>query len=161
MHRRAIPMVLLSIGALFLGVASADNQEISELESNFSSTKFRIIHEVAEIPRDVQTKLYSVTGAEIADFGEQWNSTDLLYPGAPTAQHLFTGVTDAIAAVAFRTGGFGGATLRLLLTKWQADWFCLYDVLIPDNIADSMGSMQQLFPPHKASKLNCRRVDDT
>ena len=150
---------LLCLAALPLSVVLAEEYEVTELERDFASADLRIIHRASDISIDVREKLFSITGQTIADFGEQWNSTDVLYADQPTAQHLFTGESDVVAAVAFQTGGYGGATLRLLVTRRQADWFCLYYVPLKERIADSLEFLQHLFPLQEGSKLKCRLVE--
>ncbi|MDJ0760709.1 MAG: hypothetical protein QNJ19_15035 [Woeseiaceae bacterium] len=138
-------------------VVWAEDYEVADLEADFAKADLRIINKTADIPLDTQEKLFSITGENIADFGEYWNSTDMLYAGTPTVQHLFSGESDLVAAVAFRTGGWGGASLRLLLARRQSEWFCLYYLPVQERIADSMLFIQNLFPSRNNSKLNCLR----
>ena len=157
--RQTIIALWLGFATATAGAESTVDYEVHELERDFARAELRIVNETADISIDVREKLLSVNRRGIADFGEYWNSTDVDHGTVPRAQHLFTGESDAVAAVAYRTGGIQGATLRLLLTRRQADWFCIYYVPRRESIIDTMNFIQQLFPPGEGSQLSCRRVD--
>ncbi len=150
--------ILICLLASPLCVALAEDFEIAELEKDFAAAEFHIVNRAIDISLDIRDKLFSIGGRGIADFGERWNPTDVMHPDVPTAQHLFTGESDVVAAVAFRTGGYAGVSLNLLVARRQSDWFCLYHVPLKEQIVDSMDFLQQLFPPQDGSKLKCRRV---
>ena len=109
---------------------STPDTEIAELESRFSSTDpgvFRILRTSFELP-SVPLRLLKREAYEgrLAEWGERWNSTDVIGGDQATAQHVLSWISGSTTLIVFRTGGFGGSTTNLLLFDSASPVYCMY-----------------------------------
>lgn len=122
MSRIAVALLILVIPLC------VHSQSIAVLERNFvSDPDHEIVYRVAELPEDVKRKLYAETGPRIANYGQFYNTTDLVDSDYPSAQHRFSLVSENTAAVLYRRGGGRAHTQNLLLIARDSTGFnCVY-----------------------------------
>lgn len=102
----------------------------ARLESLFSSESmqsFLIVREASALPAAVHALLAAnVHFGGIAEWGEDWNTTDVVSQDRPTAQHVISFVSNRASAVVYQSGGIGGPRTNLLLTHASHDVFCVF-----------------------------------
>jgi hypothetical protein len=162
MSLRALTYLALIILLLTGRQGAAQEAEIAELEKAFAEADLRIINTLSDVPDDVIAALCPKDKCNFSDFGEWWNTTDVIYGDEPRAQHLYTGISDAIAAVVYQTGGLAGPGQTLLLMNRHSHWSCRYGIPRRFGIVDNMSWIKQLFPLTKGSPLKChlRQIKD-
>ena len=136
--------------------------EIARLEQIFVSTEpsaFRVVHTSAELPAKSLEILSRWFPRGLAEWGEPWNSGDVIDDDQPTGQHVVSWVSGSTTLVVLNRGGITGQHPDLLLTDTTMPIYCHYR-LRPTSVPStpSIDSMQNLFRPGRArddSKLQC------
>lgn len=141
---------------LWHGVSLAEEPDIAALFRDFSEAEFQIINRFADLPRDVYTTICGESECNIAEFGESWNTTDLIGDElGPLWQHRFSGVSEDFAAVVYQLGGIAGPHTYLYLMRRKSDWACRYSVPPRFSDAHSIASFQWLLSPSPLKSLEC------
>ena len=139
--------------------AYADDDPVSELESDFASAELKIVNKLSELPSDAYSKLCHRTKCRIVDFGRWWNSSDMFGNDEPLFQHLFTGVSNTVVAIVFQRGGIAGRSSQLMLMRRDSDWYCVYGIPWPEELVNNMKFLQGVFPPPAGSTMKCHVID--
>ena len=95
-----------------------------------SAASFSTVRETVELPAEVHSMLVaSVPLGGVAEWGDDWNSGDVVSSDRPMAQHIVSFVSERVSAVVFRTGGITRANMNLLLTDASSPVYCVYSSL--------------------------------
>jgi hypothetical protein len=139
-------------------------EEVRHLEGLFSSEEvsvFRVIHTSDELPSRALAMLKSVVSrGSLAEWGEGWNSTDILSKDEPMARHVVSWVSSSITVTVFQTGGFG-VTTNLLLTDVAERIYCVYGLGRKDPSVSLEGAQWLLRPNRRygVPKPECHPYD--
>jgi hypothetical protein len=137
------------------------------LESLFareSKTAFRIVREAGALPSDVHSMLMaSVPFGNVAEWGEDWDSGDIVSRDRPMAQHVVSFISGNVSMVIFRSAGIGGPMTNVLLTGNPSPAYCVLQHVWED--IPTMLTLTWLQTSARYQKLskagsNCRAKDD-
>ena len=153
----------LVVSLLFLAPeyldASENDDEVTNLERAFLRSSLEVIHETEDLPGDAGLVLRSQPHATgIADLGEVWNSTDLITQDQPMVRHLFSGISDEVAAIVYQSGGYRAPMVFLLLMNRKSDWYCKYVIGTGFRPSLSLETIRHLFRDPTGEKLSCDRL---
>jgi len=154
---RTLSLLFLVSLAMVTARGATQEEEIEALEKKFYDSDLEIRRTLSEVPDDVLELLCTSFKCNFSDFGDWWNQTDVIYGDEPLGQHLYTGLSESIAAVLYQRGGMAGPHRTLMLMNRDSDWACLYGIPGRYGIVDNMRVIQKaLFPPPKGSTFKCR-----
>jgi hypothetical protein len=92
-----------------------------------AAADLEVINRISDVPPDVVQIFRSVVPWEsMANWGEAWNETDVLDPGEPISQHVFSGVSKDVAVVVFQSGGIVGRNTNVVVARRGVPGFCHY-----------------------------------
>jgi hypothetical protein len=133
-----------ALAALFLAGAPALAQPaspIARIERAFvESPDLELVHEIKNLPPDVVEAFRSLAHWErMAEWGQDWNSTDAIEGNEPLSQHVFSAVSATLAVVVFQSGGQARTTNVLVAERGQPG-LCHYR--IGDALPRSIGSLR-------------------
>ena len=138
-------------------VADERKDKIDSLEQAFATSVLEVIQKTGALPEDVFAILRSqLPSHKIAEFGEHWNPTDNVGNNVPIFRHIFSGVSNEIAAVAYQSGGHRVPMVFMLLMKRNSDWYCEFDITSRFDLTISIEMLPYLFQDQTESKPNCR-----
>jgi hypothetical protein len=137
---------------LFLGLGLASSvpaqQRLTpegEIERAFAQAdNLEVINRISDLPPDVISVFRSVVRWDfMADWGEAWNSTDVVSHGDLVQQHVFSAISEAVVVVVFQAGGIGGTHTNVAVAQRDLPGFCLYQ--IGDVLPREISTIQYAF----------------
>jgi hypothetical protein len=136
---------ILGVGLVSSVPAQERLTPTGEIERAFAQADdLEIINRISDLPPDVISVFRSVARWDsMADWGETWNSTDVVSQGDLVQQHVFSGISEAVVAVVFQSGGIVGTHTILVVAQRDRPGFCLY--LIGDVLPSEMSFIQYAF----------------
>jgi len=140
--------------AVFLFLAAGTSVEAQEFDDDIERIErafvdaddLVIVNRIEDLPSDVIDLFERLASWEsMANWGERWSSGDVLFEGIKDRQHVYSAISDTVAAVLFQRGGFSGARLYLLVAERGTPGICQYSMgrEVPDVMAwvrEAMGS---------------------
>ena len=132
-----IGLVLAAFGASTY--AQSADSEIERIEAEIAgASEFEIFQKLGDIPPDVIDAFrLTVLWDRMAEWGEPWNTGDVIREGDQHRQHVFSAVSPTVAVVVFRTGGWVVST-RIAVAERSTPGLCEYNggERIPDSISE-------------------------
>jgi hypothetical protein len=136
--RQVLASILLVVAVSSAGAQENDG-EIERIERAFiGADDLAIVNRIEDLPSDVIDRFEPLARWEsMANWGELWSSGDAGFAGVKDRQHVYSAISDGVAAVLFQRGGITGARLYLLIAERGAPGICRYslDEEIPDVMA--------------------------
>jgi hypothetical protein len=125
------------------------------LERRFVETEDWVFyHEVADIPDDLRTVLFKITGPSIVDAGESFDDGDVIvYRRA--MQHLFTAQGADIAVFVWYAGSFSGPRLHALVYDSTARDGCRYDFSTAHGAVSLQPALKRLIRDKQSADAAC------
>src|SRR5690606_16032887 len=123
----------------FVKAQEENSEEITRIEAAFvAARQIKVINRIADLPEDVLERFDSNPIApfwdRMAEWGEVWNSLDVMGDEEDIYQHVFSGLSETVAIVLYREGGITGAYSILLIAERGVPGACRYhlDDWVPD-----------------------------
>jgi len=107
---------------ILITIALMSVQVQADSECGWDSVKLRSIEHVYLLPPEVLEILHHSTGPRIADVGEPYNSSDLVYESLPRTQFLSGYVSDKCAVVNLAYGGRASYKKAMIFEKTEHGW---------------------------------------
>ena len=126
LRKSSIPLILVALALPARGQDFA--AEVDRIESAFvRAANIPIVNRISELPDDVLERFEQIVSwTRMADFGELWNTGDVVSGELPGSQHIFSGVSQDFVAIVYLEGGITGRSVRMLLAERHAPGACMY-----------------------------------
>jgi hypothetical protein len=126
---KALVMFLVGFALSQLAFSQDSPSEIARIEQAFiDAGELEIIHRIDELPSDVLEAFgQRVDWDSMAEWGEHWDIGDVTIGESttPRRQHMFSAVSDSVAMIIFRTGGWAVIT-QVIISQRGVEGTCSY-----------------------------------